>query len=51
MVVIAKIGNARAIEIAKNGILKGYSNQVISDITELSFDEIDDIRFELEREL
>jgi hypothetical protein len=51
MVVIAKIGNARAIEIAKNGILKGYNNQVISDMTELSYEEIDDIRAELERAL
>lgn len=51
MVVIAKIGNARAIEIAKNGIIKGYNNKVISDMTELSYEEIDDIRAELERAL
>jgi hypothetical protein len=40
MVVIAKIGNARVIEVAKNGIAKGYDNQVISDMTELSEEDI-----------
>jgi hypothetical protein len=46
MVVIAKIGNARAIENAKNGIAKGYSNQIIADITELSEEVINALREE-----
>ena len=46
MVVIAKIGNAKVIEMAKKGIARGYSNQVISDITELLDDEINMLREE-----
>ena len=46
MVVIAKIGNARMIEVAKNGIAKVYSNQVISDMTDLSEDVINALREE-----
>ncbi len=34
-------------EIAKNGILKGYENSVISDLTKLTFEQIDVIRKEL----
>jgi hypothetical protein len=46
MVVIAKIGNARVIEVAKNGIAKGYDNQIISDMTELSEEVINALREE-----
>jgi predicted transposase/invertase (TIGR01784 family) len=34
------------IEIAKNGILKGYDNQILSDITGLTFEQIDELRIE-----
>ncbi len=39
-----KIRNQKAIENAKNGILKGYNNQIISDITGLSIDQIEQLR-------
>jgi hypothetical protein len=34
-------------ENAKNGILKGYDNQIIADITNLTFEQIDELRTEL----
>lgn len=34
-------------ENAMNGILKGYDNQVISDITNLAFEQIEELRYEL----
>ncbi|TAH19154.1 MAG: Rpn family recombination-promoting nuclease/putative transposase [Cytophagales bacterium] len=37
-------------ENAKNGILKGYDNQTISDITNLTFEQIEDLRAELKNQ-
>jgi hypothetical protein len=36
-------------ENAKNGIAKGYSNQIIADITELSIEQIEQLRKDLEK--
>jgi len=39
--------NEKSIEIAINGIKKGYTNEVITDLTELSGSEIEKLRNEL----
>lgn len=44
-----KIEERTTIEIAKNGILKGYSNEIIADLTQLSLDQIQKLRAELEK--
>jgi ribosomal protein L10 len=38
----------KAVENAKNGILKGYDNQIIADITGLTVEEIEALRNEKE---
>jgi len=43
---IAKVENAKTLDIAKNAIKKGYENEVIADITGLSIEEIDKLRQE-----
>lgn len=48
-VTIAKIGNVRAIEIAKNCINEGMDNELISEITEISITEIEKMRKELKQ--
>ena len=42
-----KVRDDEKIENAKNGILKGYTNQIIFDITGLEFEKIDELRREL----
>lgn len=37
------------IEIAKNGIIKGYDNSIIADLTRLTFDQINKLRNELKK--
>ena len=39
-----RVIKAREIEIAKKGILKGFDNQTIADLTDLTIEEIDEIR-------
>ncbi len=39
----------REIEIAKNGILKGYGNKTISDLTGLTVEQIEKLRAELKK--
>jgi predicted transposase/invertase (TIGR01784 family) len=41
--------NKSNIEIAKNGILKGYENSIIADLTNLNFYTIEELRKELEK--
>lgn len=43
-ITIAKVENAKAIEIAKNSILAGLSDEIISQITELSIQQVKEIR-------
>jgi hypothetical protein len=47
-VTIAKIENRKALENAKKGIIKGYDNQTISDLTDLSIEQIEQLRSEKE---
>ncbi|SFC37941.1 conserved hypothetical protein (putative transposase or invertase) [Flexibacter flexilis DSM 6793] len=42
-----KIEERKTLEIAKNGILKGYSNEIIADLTKLTFEQIENLRTEL----
>lgn len=42
-----KAKDERSLEIAKNGILKGYPNSIISDLTGLTNDQIDTLRIEI----
>lgn len=42
-----KIEERKTLEIAKNGILKGYSNEIIADLTKLTFEQIEKLRTEL----
>jgi ribosomal protein L10 len=39
----------REIEIAKNGILKGYENNVIADLTNLTVEQIEKLRSKLKK--
>ena len=36
-------------DIAKNGLLKGYDNQIIADLTGLSFDRIEELKNDLKK--
>lgn len=36
----------KTIEIAKNGIAKGYNNDIIADLTKLSLEKIEELRKE-----
>ena len=45
-IVIATLENAKTLEIAKNGIAKGYNNIVISDLTGLTIAQIQKLRQE-----
>ena len=36
-------------DIAKNGIIKGYDNSIIADLTKLTFEQIDELRNELKK--
>jgi hypothetical protein len=45
-ITIAKVENAKTLDIAKNAIKKGYENEVIADITGLSIEEIEKLRQE-----
>lgn len=45
-ITIAKVENAKTLDIAKNAIKKGYENAVIADITGLSIEEINKLRQE-----
>ena len=47
-ITIAKVENAKTLDIAKNAIKKGYENEVIADITGLSIEEINKLRQEEE---
>lgn len=47
-ITVAKIENVRNIEIARNGIQKGYDNQTLIDLTELPIEQIEDLRKEIE---
>jgi hypothetical protein len=49
-IVIATLENARTIEIATKGILKGYDDTVIMDLTDLSISQIQKIRLTLGRQ-
>ena len=42
-----KAKDERSLEIAKNGILKGYPNSIISDLTGLTNEQIDSLRAEI----
>jgi len=42
-----KAKDERSVEIAKNGILKGYDNKIIADLTSLTFKQIDELRNKL----
>lgn len=44
-----KVEERKTIEIAKNGILKGYENSIIADLTKLTSDQIDELRNELKK--
>ncbi|MFY8187925.1 MAG: Rpn family recombination-promoting nuclease/putative transposase [Flavobacterium sp.] len=44
-----KVEERKTIEIAKNGFLKGYDNSIISDLTKLTFEQIDALRSELKK--
>ena len=41
--------NKKTEEIAKNGILKGYDNSIIADLTSLSTNQIEELRNELRK--
>ncbi len=43
-----KAKDERTLEIAQNGLQKGYSNEIIHDLTGLSFDQIDVLRKSIE---
>ena len=43
-ITIAKIENAKTLDIARNAILKGYDNAIVADITGLSVEEIEYLR-------
>lgn len=45
-----KVREDEKIENAKNGILKGYENQIISDLTNLTFEQIDKLRNEMKKQ-
>lgn len=44
-----KVEERKTIEIAKNGILKGYENSIIADLTKLTYEQIEEIRKELKK--
>jgi predicted transposase/invertase (TIGR01784 family) len=44
-----KVEERKTIEIAKNGITKGYSNDIIADLTKLSLEKIEELRKEFEK--
>ena len=44
-----KVREDEKVEIAKNGILKGYENSIIIDLTNLTFEQIENLRNELEK--
>ena len=44
-----KAKDERSIEIAKNGILKGYDNSIITDLTNLTNEQIEKLRNELKK--
>jgi predicted transposase/invertase (TIGR01784 family) len=44
-----KVEERRSIEIAKKSILKGLDNEVISEITDLTLEQIEEIRIEIEK--
>jgi hypothetical protein len=44
-----KAKDEKSVEIAKNGIAKGYDNSIIADLTNLSFDQIDKLRAGFEK--
>ncbi len=50
MILIAKYGHLERIEVAKNGIRKGFDFQIISEMTELSIEKIKKIADELANE-
>ncbi|TAH30397.1 MAG: hypothetical protein EAZ06_03435 [Cytophagales bacterium] len=49
MLVEQKAKTQEKIEIAKNGIKKGYDNIVISDITSLTIEQIEQLRKEIDK--
>ena len=44
-----KVEERKTIEIAKNGIAKGYNNDIIADLTKLSLEKIEELRREFEK--
>ena len=44
-----QVEERKTIEIAKNGILKGYENSIIADLTKLNYEQIEEIRTELKK--
>ena len=44
-----KVREDEKIEIAKNGILKGYDNSIIADLTNLTFEQIEKLRREAQK--
>jgi ribosomal protein L10 len=44
-----KVEQRKTIEIAKNGILKGYENSIIADLTRLTFEQINKLRNEIKK--
>jgi hypothetical protein len=47
-VTLAKMQNIRSIEIAKRMLLKGFDNEVITEMTELSIEEVEKLRLDNE---
>lgn len=44
-----KVEERKTIEIAKNGIAKGYNNDIITDLTKLSLEKIEELRKEFKK--